>query len=312
VKVLITGIAGQDGSILANLHLSQGHQVWGTVSPLSKRLLMEQKEVILCHFHGSAIGMRDLDEIAPDRIYHMAAKHFSSTATHAEAVTHKRDMYECHVVTTRNILNWQVKNPQTKSLFALSSQMYNPISKKTQISEKSICNPQNYYGHTKLEAMSLIRFYRENFGVMASGAILFNHTSTRSKADFLFPYLAQEISKVISRESDTIKVANAQGLVDICHAKEVCIGLMKHLELLQPRELVFSSGKLSKISTIVHSAMNLLEFKGNYKLESNTNLTTPTNYVYGNPSLAKELLGWQAKLTPSQILVELVKDALSK
>ena len=312
MKVLITGITGQDGSILADLHLSHGHQVWGTVSPLSNVLPMQERGVVIHRSQGSAIGIRDLDEIAPDRIYHMAAKHFSSTANHADAVTHKKDMYECHVVTTMNILKWQVQNPQTRSLFALSSQMYKPNLEKTRISEKSICDPQNYYGHTKFEAMSLIHFYRKNFGVMASGAILFNHTSTRSKADFLFPHLAREISKVVSRDSDKIAVADAQGLVDICHAEEVCVGLKKHLELPQPRELVFSSGTLSKISTIVSNTMNFLEFKGEFKLQSNSTSTTQKNYLYGDSSLAKELIGWRAKLNPTQILVELVNDALSK
>ena len=127
------------------------------------------------------------DEIKPEKIYHLAAKHLSSTNKALMNVGLMNEMRTCHVQITQNILEWQLSNPSCKSLIALSSQMYTPSTRTTIINEQSPCEPQNYYGETKLEAMKLLQFYRRNFHVKTYGAILFNHTSTRSRPDFLFP-----------------------------------------------------------------------------------------------------------------------------
>jgi len=311
MRVLITGIAGQDGSILADLHLEKGDQVWGTVSNLRQELSTKCEGVRLLNIGESVITPQDLSELVPDRIYHVAAKHFSSTTKHESRIESEAAMYSCHVTATRNILEWQIQNPNAKSLIALSSQMYKPTTRETIISEDTKCRPQNYYAKTKLEAFNLIRYYREKYGVKSAGAILFNHTSIRSKRDFLFPKLAFEIANVISNSSDSIFLDFADTLIDICHAEEICLGMKQLLDLEEPRELVFSSGRLLPVSEIIKETMILFGFNGQYNLQSRQSLVLPSNFLRGDPSLAKTLLGWQAKLSPWEILTQQVRVALT-
>lgn len=310
MRILITGIVGQDGSILAEKHLSDGDEVWGSVSP---RQMTSHAGINLINTPLESIheSNKIFDEIKPERIYHLAARHFSSTNKVLTDVGLMNEMRTCHVQITQNILNWQLSNPNCKSLIALSSQMYTPSTRTTIINEQSLCEPQNYYGKTKLEAMRLLQLYRINFHVKTYGAILFNHTSTRSQPDFLFPYLAKQIAQVIKGTSTEIFLKDPDTLIDICHANEVCEGLYKLLNHDSACDVIFCSGKLVSIRDIISRTLRMLNFKGIYTVTK-----TDTQYVsqespIGDPSLAARLINWKAKLKPEEIMVEQVLRAVN-
>ena len=306
MRILITGITGQDGSILSDLHRGRGDQVWGTASSLGSVHNANIERFIVDRLEDPKVFNKILDQIMPHRIYHLAAKHHSSTTTPGKRIKLKKLMYECHVSITRNILNWQLSNKTSKSLIALSSQMYEATQRETVVSETTPCKPQTYYGQTKLEAMKLLRAYRENFQVNAFGAILFNHTSTRSKKEFLFPSLAQDIAKVVRQETNQISVADHTALIDICHADEVCSGLSKLLDLDNSTDMIFARGQLVSISDLILRTMKLLEFNRNYNLESQLEPVLHRNFLYGDSSKAANLINWSAKLEPEEILLEQV------
>lgn len=309
MRVLITGVTGQDGSILSEKHLRNGDQVWGSTSD---RLLNDpvNLKIIDNRLHNPIIANKILNQIKPDRIYHLAAKHFNSTKTTNISKETKREMYACHVEITKNILNWQVANPTAKSLIALSSQMYSINRYEMRINEKSICMPINYYGKTKALALNLIRQYRREYDIKSYGAILFNHTSTKSKPEFLFPLLAKQMSNVIKGVTIEILLKEPDAKIDICHALEVCEGLFTFMNYEPSCDLVFARGKLIKISDLIQLTFKLLEFKGRYEIiQSGSNSENSENLV-GDNGLAGRLIGWQVIKTPEEILVEQIKEML--
>jgi len=310
MRILITGITGQDGSILSDLHRHRGDQVWGTASSFASVHNPNIERIIVDRFEDPKVFNKILDQIMPDRIYHLAAKHHSSTTTTGNGVKLERLMFECHVLVTRNILNWQLSNTTSKSLIALSSQMYEATQRETVISETTPCKPQTYYGQTKLEAMKLLRAYRENFQVNTFGAILFNHTSKRSKKEFLFPSLAKSIAKVVRQETNQISLADHTALIDICHADEVCSGLSKLLDLDNSTDMIFARGQLISISNLILKTMKLLEFNRNYNLESQLEPALHRNFLCGDSSKAANLINWSAKLEPEEILLQQVIEEL--
>lgn len=308
MRVLITGVHGQDASILAERHLALNHEVWGTSRVTGPKLKCRLIPSNILELKGRSGEV--LDEIAPDRVYHLAAQHSSSTMNNQTTEDDRLSMYLCHVQITRNILAWQVNHPKTRSLVALSSQMYTPISSETQIDESSECNPSNYYGLTKVEALNNIRRFRESLGVHCKSAILFNHTSTRSKPDFLFPTIARQIVKVLNKETTKIYLANPEARVDMTHAKEICEGLFKFMEYEKPIELIFSSGRLFTIHEVIRQTFLLLKFTGTYEIIALENSKAGGFFLKGNPSMAKQEIGWKPQLTPPQILLEQVLNRI--
>ena len=303
MRVLITGINGQDGSILCNMHLLNGDQVWGsTRTNLDKR--PSTFEVIKEKLQDSASATKCLEKIKPHFIYHLAARHFDSTKNSFPSSKLRNEMYECHVDITKNILNWQSKNLNTKSIVGLSSQMYLGNKNNQSINENSICEPQNYYAETKVEAFNLIRLYRNKYHVNSSGAILFNHTSIKSKQEFLFPKLAKQMSKVICDQSDKIFLANPSKQVDMCHALDVCEGLFKLMNYKPACDLIFSSGKLLKITDLIRQTFQLLGFRGSYEIIQTGAKSQENKVVVGDIRLAKRVINWAPTKNPEEILAE--------
>jgi len=305
MRILITGIQGQDGSILAEKHLENGDEVWGTAS--SRNLAGRAGyELLRAPLESLEESSRIFDEIKPERIYHLAAKHLASTNHGLLNLDIMSEMYDCHVQITRNILEWQISNSSCKSLIALSSQMYTPIAQSHVINEESECNPQNYYAATKFEAMKLLQTYRKNYNLRTYGAILFNHTSTRSHPDFLFPYLAREIANLIKGTSTEISLSDPNAMIDICHADEVCEGLYNLLSYENACDVVFSSGKLVRIADLITNTLQILNFKGDYTVTKSNNRQINQESLMGDPLLAAKLINWKVKLKPEEIMVEQV------
>ena len=312
MRVLITGIRGQDGSFLAEWHQNNGDEVWGTVSKQTNFESFDRdKDRILSGWLEDAESARQLlDEINPDRVYHLAAKHHSSDYLRPLSSEIKKEMFNCHVEITKNILDWQVKNPNSRSLIALSSQMYTAVERQTLITEHTVFQPSTYYGETKLQALNLMREYRQRFKVKTYGAIFFNHTSVRSKSQFLFPVLAKEITKVLKGESSQILLNDPTSSIDICHASEVCQGIYTLLNQENACDVIFTSGKLVQISRIISSTLKLFEYKGETKLLGKTPSGLYRKLLYGDSSHAMMLLNWKAKLKPEEILAEQVMELL--
>ena len=307
MRILITGVNGQDGSILAKMHLLNGDKVWGTTRTSSNKT-PNTIEVVYDNLYDSDSSSKCLDKINPDLIYHLAAKHFDSTKDLILSNEIKNEMYSCHVNVTKNILNWQLKNLNTKSLVALSSQMYLGDKNNKIINENSICNSKNYYAKTKEEAFDLVRLYRNSHGVTSYGAILFNHTSIASKPEFLFPTLARQMAEVIYNRSCEIFLDDPDKEIDICHASDICDGIFKLMNYNPACDLIFSSGKLTKITDLIKRTFQLLKFQGKYDIIKTGTRSPKNTTIVGDISSAKELINWKPTKTPEEILAEQILE----
>jgi GDPmannose 4,6-dehydratase len=285
------------------MHSLNGDQVWG-----STRTSLKNGDstfnIIEENLQDSTSANKCLEKIKPNFIYHLAAIHFDSTINSFSSSKLRKEMYECHVNITKNILNWQSKNLDTKSIIALSSQMYSGNKNDQSINESSICNPQNYYAETKVEAFNLIRFYRNNYHTNSNGAILFNHTSIKSKKGFLFPKLAKQMFDVIYNKSDKIFLDNPNKQIDICHASDVCEGLFKFMSYKPACDLIFSSGKLIKITDLIRQTFVSLRFSGSYDIIETGVKSQENKVVVGDIRLTKRLISWTPTKNPVEILTE--------
>lgn len=311
MRVLITGVAGQDGSILGELYQSLGHEVIGvtTRNPSQTKFNGYENYLHQVNLAREDVAKGFLTEIKPDVILHMAAVHGSSQKMPLIEKSQSIAMHDCHVAITKNLLDWIKCFQNTRLVVALSSQMYSGKNGCLLVDEDSEPNPQNLYGETKLQAFNLLRNYREKFGVWASGAILFNHTSIRSKPDFLFPQLAAQFKEVFEGRRSNLEVRNGKAMIDITSAVEICNGIQSLATLGEPSDFVFGHGKMQSIEDIVEETLKKFNLGNQIGIRSLED-SLPSFTLMSNPGKAKEKLHWVARKEGQEILANMIQGDL--
>ena len=307
MRVLIVGVNGQDGSLLAENYLARGYTVLGICSV--NGLIRSHGFQTLCTDLSDPIKSKIIfDDFRPDRIFHLAAVHSSSASPELFPDETLQRIYACNVMITKNILDWQRVNSTSKSIVGLSSQMYSREISGSYITESSVVDPRNYYAETKVEAFSLIKKYRDNYGVHSSGAILFNHTSSRSKAEFLFPQLVTKISQLLRGATTEITVRDPDAELDISDARELIDGLIRMAEIEEPTDFIFARGSSVKIHDLISRTIRQLGFDGVYTIKREVGDFQSAPTVTGNPERALRLLNWKAINPPEQILSTMIRE----
>jgi GDPmannose 4,6-dehydratase len=303
MRFLITGAGGQDGQYLVKSLSKSGHEVIEIGREYSKFYqsgqLVEARSPRLV---DPTISAEFLESQKPDCILHFAAVHYPAMIQDGDS--NREEMFACHVTTTENLLQWMTKNLDSKMIVALSSQMFSSENENVRISEETHHNPATFYGQTKAEAHRLIRRYAVNYQTNAAGAILFNHTSTRSKSNFLFPILAKAISESISSGYKDITVRNSNAYLDLGSSDEYCDGIISMVSQERLTDYIFSSGSALTIASIVNGTLFELGHQGKINLltESHETRWCPV----GDNSKARERLSWSPTKSSAQILAEMV------
>jgi nucleoside-diphosphate-sugar epimerase len=304
VTVLVIGSNGQDGSILCDL-LDADNQSYIGVSRSETRLPDKStRGPVDLSIPEEAIKF--LDECKPSAIVHLAAVHAPSGSMSRMGDERFDEMVKCHVNISRNILDWQIRNPDSKSIFALSSQMYSADKQDPFIGLDSQVIPSTKYGETKATCWELIKEYRSKENVQASGLILFNHTSDRSKPNFLFPDIAKQLFHIINDGGRTLRIRNAESYVDIFSAYDLGEGIIKCLDQRNSQDFIFSSGSYMKISTIVNEATKLLGIP-----ELDEVISTQPGKIsiplHGDIRKTVKTLNWLPKMSPSELLASMIE-----
>ena len=304
VTVLVIGSNGQDGSILCDL-LDADNQSYIAVSRSETRLPDNStRGPVDLSIPKKAASF--LDEFKPSAIVHLAAVHAPSGSMSRMGDEKFDEMVKCHVDISRNILDWQVENPSSKSIFALSSQMFSADNLNPLVSLKSEIKPTTKYGETKAKCWQLIKHYRYYKDIDACGLVLFNHTSDRSKPDYLFPEIARQLNGVINSEKKIVTLRDAGARVDVFSAYELGEGIMSCLKAKNPQDYIFSSGKHFSIRSIIEDAVVNLGLSELDEIRS-AKLSDGSIPVHGDISKTVEVLGWSPKLSPSEILSAMVE-----
>ena len=311
MKVLITGVDGQDGTILSHKYMEAGWDVIGVSR--SPKIYPQKKlseNISFGEIKDSKTCWSILNELKPDHILHLAAVHAASTSMSTLEGISKREMTSVHVDLTRNFLLWQKMNNYSRLGVALSSQMYTPTQKVTIIDEITPPEPMNFYGMTKAKAFDLVNEYRYRNNQCAIGFIFFNHTSIYSKEEFLFQLLARQIAGVIKGDLDKVQIRNFDSEIDISSAHEVCEGAMQAMFSSQPRDWIFSSSKLLSIRSIVKAAFVELGVSSSVPLISTQTHSSASFNLVGNTEGARRFLGWETNVNPGQLLASMVSSHL--
>lgn len=309
---MVIGSAGQDGSILIDLYLKSGHTVFGVALTRVYFPVVNSHNYrqVLVDLSNPDLAERLLNELRPDLIFHCAAVHASSGSMSILGKAAYEKMFQCHVSITQNALEWIRVNSQVKLVVALSSQMYSAKAGANILKETSLPSPSTVYGHSKWAAFELIKRYRDLHGIWASGAILFNHSSIRSKPSFLFPQLTKQFQDVFMGDRRTINVRNVNSYIDIASAVEICTGMSQMVTLDSPEDFVFGSGSLCSVRELIHEVGQTLNLPKKIEIVSDTHEEVKNSLV-SDITKARNFLDWKPQLKPRDILLNMIEGKLA-
>lgn len=334
-KALISGITGQDGSYLTELLLEKGYEVHGIIRRSSsfntKRIdhLYDNKNIIdkklFTHF-GDLVDTsslnRLLEKIEPDEIYNLAAQSHVKVSFEVPDYTAQVD-----ALGTLRFLDAIRETGLRKVKFyqASTSELYGKVQEVPQ-TEKTPFYPRSPYGVAKIYGYWIVVNYREAYNMYACNGILFNHESPRRGETFVTRKITRAVARIKHGIQENISLGNLNSKRDWGYAPEFCEGMWRMLQQDEPDDFVLATGETHSIREFVELAFKEIdidiEWKGKNEDEVGKDAKTgkvlvevdkgyfrPTevDLLIGDPTKAKEKLGWKPKVKLDELVKIMVK-----
>jgi GDPmannose 4,6-dehydratase len=342
---LITGVTGQDGAYLTEFLLKKNYVVHG-LKRRTSLLNTDRVDHLYQDPHSddpkffmhygdmtdSTNLVRLIQEIQPDEIYNLAAmSHVRVSFEIPEYVADADGIGTLRLLEAVRILGLGGK---TRIYQASTSELFGKVQEVPQ-TEKTPFYPRSPYAVAKIYAYWITVNYREAYGIFASNGILFNHESPIRGETFVTRKITRAVSRIALGLQDKFYLGNLDSKRDWGHAKDYVRMMWMILQAEEPEDWVIATGRTTKIREFVIMAFNYvgidLEFVGSsldevakvvqcnnplYQLEKGKIVLaidpkyfrpTEVDLLIGDPSKAKEKLGWEPKIQ----LTELVEDMMS-
>lgn len=329
---VITGITGQDGAYLAEFLLHKKYKVIGTyLRPGSVNFwrieylqIKDHPNLELVEYDLTDLNTthRLIEKYQPDEVYNLAGQSFIGN-TFEQPITTAENLGLGPVNLLEGIRNI---NPRIKFYQASSSEMFGKAQVIPQV-ESTPFYPRNSYGIAKLYAHWMTVNYRENYNIFASSGILFNHESPLRGLEFVTRKITDAVAKIKLGKLDVLDLGNLDSKRDWGYAKEYVVGMWLMLQAKEADTFILATNRTVTVRHFVTLAFKFagidLVFKGNHEneigLDAKTNKTilkiNPKFYrpaevelLIGDPSKAKEILGWEPK-TSIEKLCEIMVEA---
>lgn len=314
---VITGIYGQDGSLLAEHLLARNYRVVGLVSKLRYGFVCLGSAEILETDISDPLRMKEVFlDVRPDECYHLAAAHHSSEQiTDADI---RAQMLRVNFLSTQAILDAILEHaPHCRFLYAGSSQMYTPELDITVVDESTPYRPSSYYGVIKVASAQLIDLMRRQRGLWGVTAILFNHESVRRGEQFLSRKVtkaaagrAKQKNGVLLHE-DKLCIRDISARTDWSAATDFVNAFHLSLQAEVPADYVLASGKVHSVGELLQSAFQVvgLDWQEFVHLEQPpAEMLRPC--LQGNPQRARRELGWEPQKSFTTLIREMVENDL--
>ena len=350
-KALITGVTGQDGSYLAEFLLDKDYEVHGIkrrASSLNTQRLDHiyedphtDNQNFVLHYGDltdSSNLTRILSEIQPDEVYNLGAQ--SHVAVSFEAPEYTADVDAMGTLRLLEAIRFLGLEKKTKFYQASTSELYGLVQETPQ-KETTPFYPRSPYAVAKLYAYWITVNYRESYGMYACNGILFNHESPRRGETFVTRKITRGLSNIAQGLENCLYLGNMDALRDWGHAKDYVRMQWMMLQQDTPEDFVIATGVQYSVRQFVQwSAAELgieLEFKGEgegehaivtkiigdnapalklgdviVKVDSRYFRPAEVETLLGDPSNAKNKLGWVPEITVQDMCAEMVQADLKE
>lgn len=329
-KALITGITGQDGSYLAELLLEKGYEVHGItrrasisntgrIDHLMGRITLHDGDLT-----DSSSLIRIIGMVKPDEIYNLAAQ--SHVQVSFDVPEYSGDVDALGVLRILEAIRILGLTNKTKFYQASTSELFGKVEEVPQ-RETTPFHPYSPYAVAKQYGYWITKEYREAYGIFAVNGILFNHESERRGENFVTRKITLAAGRIAEGLQDHLELGNMDSLRDWGYAKDYveCMWLM--LQHHTPEDFVIATGEQHTVRDFTERAFAVngmtirwegtgVDEKG-YDSETGKLLVsvnpkwfrpTDVNNLWGDPTKAKTVLGWNPQKTSYQELVRIMSN----
>lgn len=332
-KALITGVTGQDGSYLSEFLLEKGYEVHGVI----RRSSVDYRERI-AHLEGhenfhlhygdltdSMAMVKIVNSVRPDEIYNLAAQ------SHVQ-VSFDSPEYTANVVATgvlRILEAVRIAGLENSCRIyqASTSELFGKVEEVPQ-NENTPLHPFSPYAVAKLYGYWIVREYRDAYGMFCCSGILFNHESERRGETFVTRKITLAAARIAQGKQDKLYLGNLSSLRDWGYAPDYVECMWMILQHDKPEDFVIATGEqhsVREFATLAFKNVGInLRWEGEGVDEKGIDTATervlvevspdfyrPTDVVnlLGDPTKARETLGWNPTKTPFEQLVKIMTDA---
>ncbi len=329
-KALITGITGQDGSYLAEFLLEKGYEVHGIVRRASisntKRIehLLAEKSVTL---HDGDLSdtsslMAVIAMVQPDEIYNLAAQ--SHVQVSFDVPEYSGDVDAIGVLRLLEAIRILGLAEKTRFYQASTSELYGKVEEVPQ-KETTPFHPYSPYAVAKQYGFWITKEYREAYGMFAVNGILFNHESERRGENFVTRKITLAAGRIAEGLQDHLELGNMDSLRDWGYARDYVECMWMMLQHDTPEDFVIATGQQHTVRDFTERAFREngieLRWEGAGMDEKGYDRSTgkmlvcvnpawfrPTDVdnLWGDPTKAKRVLGWNPQKTTYEELVALM------
>jgi len=337
----ITGITGQDGSYLAELLLAKGYRVHGLARRSSssntariQHLLNSASEADgpLTLHHGdmtdSTALTRLVQEIRPDEVYNLAAQ--SHVGVSFDSADYTANVDALGTLRLLEALRTAGLIKTSRFYQASTSELYGLVQETPQ-RETTPFYPRSPYAVAKLYAYWIVRNYREAHGLHGSNGILFNHESPRRGETFVTRKITLAVGRIARGSRQPLQLGNLDASRDWGHARDFVEGMHLIIQQPKPDDYVLATGETHTVREFVELAFGeigrtirwsgkgdvergLDAHTGEVLVEVDLKLFRPAevDFLLGDASRAKRVLGWQPEISFTELVAEMVKADVAR
>ena len=315
-RALITGITGQDASYLAEFLLSKGYKVFGTTRRSSttnnERIKHIQDRITI--LQGDLLDQGSLSaallESEPDEVYNLAAQSFVQTSWNQPVLTGEFTA----LGVTRLLEAIKTVNPKIKFYQASSSEMFGKVTETPQ-KETTRFHPRSPYGVAKVYAHYITVNYRESFGIFACSGICFNHESPRRGLEFVTRKISHAVARISLGKQEKLELGALEPKRDWGFAGDYLEAMWLMMQRPQADDYVIATGESHSVKEFLDLAFKAVGINdwSKYVVSNKTPHMRPAevDYLIGDASKARKVLGWKPKTSFKELVKMMVKADLT-
>ena len=314
-KALITGVTGQDGSYLSELLLKKGYEVHGLIRRASSFNTQRLDDIyrdphesgvrFFLHYgdlsdSGSLVNL--IRSLEPAEIYHLGAQ--SHVKVSFEIPEYTSDA--TGMGTVRMLEAIRASGVETRFYQAGSSEMYGSTAPPQ--NEETPFHPRSPYGVAKVFAHWMTVNYREAHDLFACNGILFNHESPRRGETFVTRKITRAVARIKAGIQEKLYLGNLDSKRDWGYAAEYVEAMWMMLQQDEPEDFVIATGETHSVREFAKLAFSHagLDYERYVEIDPKYFREAEVDYLLGDPSKAKKVLGWEPKVKFEELTTMMV------
>ncbi|MGO4665159.1 GDP-mannose 4,6-dehydratase [Bosea sp. 2RAB26] len=337
---LVTGVTGQDGAYLSELLLAKGYEVHG-VKRRSSSFNTQRIDHLYQDPHSGGVRfnlhygdmtdstnlIRLMQEVRPTEVYNLAAQ--SHVAVSFESPEYTANADGIGVLRLLEAIRILGMEKETRFYQASTSELYGLVQEVPQ-REKTPFYPRSPYAVAKLYGYWITVNYREAYGMFASNGILFNHESPIRGETFVTRKITRSVARIEAGIDECLYLGNLDAQRDWGHAKDYVRGMWMIVQADEPDDYVLATGETRTVREFVELAFaelgRKIEWRGKgvdeqgvdrqsgktvVRIDPRYFRPTEVDLLIGDPSKARQQLGWQPEISFAQMVSDMVKSDLA-